>query len=187
MLLGGDEIGRTQRGNNNAYCQDNELSWYDWEHVDRDLLAFVRELAKLRRAHPVFRRRGWFQGRPIRHPKGGKALPDIAWLAPDGEEMTDEHWEQEVARSLQVFVNGHGTPTVDERGEPVVDSTFLIVFHAHPEDREFTLPASTWGAQWRRVLDTERGFARRGNGEIYDAGAKLRVLARSLWLLERVS
>jgi isoamylase len=186
MLLGGDELGRTQRGNNNAYCQDNETSWFDWEHVDRDLLEFVRRLSAFRRAHPVLRQRRWFQGRPIRGRKGA-ALPDIAWLTPDGDEMTDEHWEQELARSLQVFLNGHGITTPDERGEPVVDGTFLIVFHAHPEDRDVVLPAARWGAQWRRVMDTERGFARRGNGEVLEAGAKLRVLARSLWLLERVS
>jgi isoamylase len=186
MLLGGDELGRTQRGNNNAYCQDNETSWFDWEHVDRDLLEFVRRLSAFRRAHPVLRQRRWFQGRPIRGRKGA-ALPDIAWLTPDGNEMTDEHWEQELARSLQVFLNGHGITTPDERGEPVVDGTFLIVFHAHPEDRDVVLPAARWGAQWRRVMDTERGFARRGNGEVLEAGAKLRVLARSLWLLERVS
>src|SRR6185369_3943756 len=90
MLLGGDEIGRTQQGNNNAYCQDTELSWFDWAAADTALLAFTRQLAELRRNHPAFRRRGWFQGRPIRHAEGAE-LPDIAWFTPDGTEMNDEH------------------------------------------------------------------------------------------------
>src|SRR6185436_10258870 len=89
MLVGGDELGRTQRGNNNAYCQDNELSWFDWEHADAELLEFTRGLAALRRRHPGFRRRGWFQGLPIRR-GAGAGLPDIAWFAPDGTEMADE-------------------------------------------------------------------------------------------------
>src|SRR5690349_2524420 len=103
MMLGGDEIGRTQQGNNNAYCQDNDVSWFDWAAADLELLAFTRELASLRRAHPVFRRRGWFQGKPIR-PAKGPALSDIGWLAPDGTEMTDEAWVAELSRSLQVFL-----------------------------------------------------------------------------------
>ena len=131
MLTAGDEMRRTQSGNNNAYCQDNEVSWFDWENADGELLEFTRRLAELRRRHPAFRRRGWFQGRPIRH-GAGAALPDIAWFTPDGIEMTDEHWESDVARSLQVFLDGHGIAVPDERGEPIVDDTFLIVFHAGP-------------------------------------------------------
>src|SRR5690606_18141306 len=118
MLLHGDEIGRTQQGNNNVYCQDHELSWMDWEHADTELLDFVRQLARLRRHHPVLRRRGWFQGRPIRPHSKGPALPDIAWLTPDGTEMLDEDWDEAKSASLQVFLNGAGITVPDERGEP---------------------------------------------------------------------
>jgi glycogen operon protein len=184
MLLGGDEIGRTQRGNNNAYGQDNEISWFDWNHADAELLEFVRQLAQLRRDHPVLRRRGWFQGKPIRRSRAAPALPDIAWMNPEGAEMTDEQWESDASRSLQVFLNGTDV-LPDERGEPVVDDTFLLVFHAHHEDRVFVLPDAKFGATWRRVLDTVRGFASEPGGERFAAGAQLPVVARSLWLLRR--
>jgi glycogen operon protein len=104
MLLGGDEIGRTQHGNNNAYCQDNELSWYDWEHVDADLLDFTRHVIALRREHPTFRRRRWFPGRPIR------GALDIAWLRPDGTEMDDADWNAESSRSVGVLLDGAAIP-----------------------------------------------------------------------------
>jgi glycogen operon protein len=185
MLLGGDELGRTQQGNNNAYCQDNEISWFDWESADHELHVFTQKLAMLRREHPIFRRRGWFQGRPLRKPKQGPPLPDIAWLSPDGEEMTDEHWDGELARSLQVFLDGHGILTPDDRGEPVLDDTFLIMFHAAPEDALFTLPGGKWGKQWRRVFDTERGFADDNHDEVYEGGQKVELLGRQLILFER--
>jgi glycogen operon protein len=185
MLLGGDEIGRSQLGNNNAYCQDNELSWFDWATADRDLLAFTTKLAQLRRDHAVFRQRGWFQGRPIRRMRNRPALPDIAWLTPDGQEMTDEHWETDASRSLQVFLNGAGISVPDDQGEPVIDDTFLLIFHADPDDRTFVLPAAELGATWRRVFDTERGFADARNGEPHVARSELRVIGRSLWLLRR--
>ena len=187
MLLGGDELGRTQHGNNNAYCQDNELSWTDWAAADVELLAFVRRLAALRRAHPVFRRRGWFQGRPIR-PSKGDSLPDIAWFTRAGAEMTDEHWESARSRSLQVFLNGHGISGPDERGEPVLDDTFLIIFHAHPEDQRVALPGPAWGTAWWRVMDTEHGFAvDDGREPVFGAGRELTVRGRSLVLLRRAS
>ena len=186
MLLGGDEIGRTQQGNNNAYCQDNELSWFDWNNVDESLLEFTRALAQLRREHPIFRRRGWFQGRPIRV-RHAPALPDIAWLTPEGTEMTDEHWDSALSRSLQVFLNGAGIATRDERGERVLDDSFLIVFHAEPEDRVFVLPNAPWGAQWRRVLDSERGLVGEAGGERYAAGSELPVKGKSLWLFRKES
>jgi glycogen operon protein len=194
MLVGGDELGRTQRGNNNAYCQDNEVSWFDWAGADQELLAFTRELSALRRAHPVFRRRGWFspygddagtqEHPPIRR-AGGAQLAEVGWLAPDGSEMTDEHWLSELSRSLQVFLNGLAIGLPDDRGEPIVDDTFLMLFHAAPEDRPFRLPEARWGAAWRRVMDTERGFAPRGGGERFGAGAELVVLGRSVWLLQQ--
>jgi glycogen operon protein len=184
MLLGGDELGRTQHGNNNAYCQDTEISWMDWAKADRELLGFVKRLAALRRDHPVFRRRGWFQGRPIRRGKDGHALPDIAWLDPDGAEMTDEQWDKELSRSLQVVLNGAGISTPNSRGEPILDDTFVVVFHAHPENRVFKLPGPPWGKRWRRVLDTGRGFAKPGNGECIEAGGELPVEHHSLWVFQ---
>jgi len=184
MLVAGDELGRSQQGNNNAYCQDNELSWLDWDRADKELLAFVRGLTKLRRDHAVFRRRGWFQGKSIRPRKdGGRALPDIAWLDPDGREMTDEQWAADLSRTVQVVLDGHGISVPDLRGAPILDDTFLVVFHANPEDREVQLPGSDWGKAWRRVLDSERGFAR--DVERYDAGARIVVKGRSLWVFQQ--
>jgi glycogen operon protein len=197
MLLGGDELGRTQGGNNNAYCQDNEISWFDWASADKELLAFTRGLGELRRKHPGFRRRGWLQGRPIRR-DAGAALPDIAWFSPEGTEMTDEHWDGELSRTLQVFLDGHSFQVPDDRGEPIVDDTFLIIFHAAPEARTIKLPEASFGKRWRRVLDTERGFAAefssrdatRGAGSLpsidaFDAGAEIALVPRVVWLLVR--
>ncbi|HEY1550144.1 MAG TPA: glycogen debranching protein GlgX [Kofleriaceae bacterium] len=181
MLLGGDELGRTQQGNNNGYCQDNELSWFDWANADRGLLEFVAQLSAFRRKHPTWRRRGWFQGRPIRPASGGNAaLPDIAWFDPDGNEMTDQQWNEQMSRSLQVALNGDSLQVPDMRGIPILDETFLLVFHAHPEPREITLPAAPWGPNWRHVMDTERGFADDGQRV-----TKQLVQGRSLWLFRR--
>jgi glycogen operon protein len=107
MLLGGDEIGRSQKGTNNGYCQDNEVSWFDWEHADRDLLEFTRRLIRLHKEHPVFRRRRWFQGRPIH----GQGVPDLGWFKPDAEEMSEEDWQQGFGKSIGVFLNGEAIPS----------------------------------------------------------------------------
>jgi glycogen operon protein len=183
MLVAGDELGRTQGGNNNAYCQDNEVSWLDWAHADHELLAFVRNLTQLRRDHAVFRRRGWFQGRSIRPRKDGKHLPDIAWLDPEGNEMTDQQWAEELSRTVQVVLDGHGIAAPDLRGEPILDDTFLVVFHACPDPHTLRLPGPAWGAAWRRVFDTERGFA--SERPCFEAGAQLTVLGRALWLFQQ--
>ena len=150
MLLGGDEIGRTQRGNNNAYCQDNEISWFDWDDVDRDLLAFTQSLIRMKVEHPVFRRRRWFKGRPLR----GAGVTDIAWFRPDGAEMTEQDWQQDHARCFAVFLNGEGLLDVDGDGNPVRDDSFLLIFNAHHEAVRFTTPSRTFGTSWRPVLDT---------------------------------
>ena len=184
MLVAGDELGRTQGGNNNAYCQDNAVSWLDWGDADKELLSFVRSLGALRRAHPAFRRRGWFQGLPIRPTRGGVALPDIGWFSRGGEEMTDEAWDAASTRTVQVFLNGMGLAAPDERGEPIADNTFLIVFHADPEPATIVLPPDRWGMAWRRVFDTVHGFAPQP-GEVMQAGQELTVAARSMWLLQR--
>ncbi|HEU4521236.1 MAG TPA: glycogen debranching protein GlgX, partial [Thermoanaerobaculia bacterium] len=125
MLLGGDEIGRTQRGNNNAYCQDSEISWFDWQNPDLELMAFTARVIKFRREHPVFTRRRWFMGRPLR----GADVSDIGWFKPDGEEMTDADWQSGFARSVGVFLNGRAIPTPDGRGEPIVDDSFYLLFN----------------------------------------------------------
>ncbi|NUN96826.1 MAG: glycogen debranching protein GlgX, partial [Candidatus Omnitrophica bacterium] len=152
MLLGGDEIGRTQRGNNNAYCQDNDDSWFDWRlgPGEEDLLEFTRGLTRLRREHPVFRRRRWFQGRPIH----GSGVSDIAWFRPDGTEMGDDDWMAGFALSIAIFLNGDAIPDPDPRGERVVDDSFLLLVNAHSEPLQFTLPAAAWGERWCAVLDT---------------------------------
>jgi glycogen operon protein len=157
MILGGDELGRTQGGNNNAYCQDNETSWYDWARADTDLLAFTRRLIALRRGHPVFRRRRWFQGRPIR------GVPDIGWLKPDGTEMTDQDWEDGLARALGMFLNGAAIHSRDERGRPVSDSLFMVLLNARDEAIEWAFPEQWTDAQgWEILLETDVGLQRQG-------------------------
>ncbi len=150
MILAGDEMGRTQGGNNNAYCHDDEISWLDWEHTDDDLLDFTRRLIALRRDHPVFHQRRWFIGRAI-HNTG---LGDIAWFAPDGTEMTDEHWAEASARSLAVVLNGAELGSMDDRGDPVHDDVFYLMFNAHHEAVDFTLPRDGWAPCWQVELDT---------------------------------
>ena len=162
MLLAGDEISRSQKGNNNAYCQDNEISWINWESADGELLDFVRGLIALRAEHPIFRRRGWFQGRSIR----GSRLTDIGWFRPDGTEMSDEDWRAAFARALAVFLNGNGIQSRDERGQPVRDDSFLFLFNAHHENVEFVLPTALGADGWIQILDTFAGTV----GSTYEAG-----------------
>ena len=150
MLLGGDELGRTQSGNNNAYAQDNEVSWYDWDNVDDEFLAFIRRLIAFRAAHPVFRRRHWFKGEPV----GGHETDDMIWFAPQGSEMTHHDWETGHARSVAVFLNGEAITAVGSRGERVVDDSFLMLFNARPEPVNFTLPGCLGDFQWHVEIDT---------------------------------
>jgi glycogen operon protein len=178
MLLGGDEIGRTQGGNNNAYCQDNEISWFDWDKADRELCRFVADLIELRHRHPVFKRRRWFQGVPIRGNEGR----DIAWIRPDGQQMTDQDWTDGSARSLAVFLNGQGIPSLDERGERVVDDSFYILFNAHHDRVDFTTPAEEWGRGWIKVLDT---FDAAAGEDSFGVRAQVPVEGLSLVVLRR--
>ena len=152
MISGGDELSRTQRGNNNAYCQDNEISWYDWQLDERrrDFLEFVRYVVKLRREHPVLRRRRFFQGRPIR----GSGIKDISWFEPSGKEMDDAAWNNPAARCLGFRLEGSAIDEVDEEGNPVVDDTLFVMLNANPESVVFHLPPHEPGARWERVLDT---------------------------------
>jgi isoamylase len=154
MLLAGDEFGRTQGGNNNAYCQDNEISWVDWTRAtsERDLLAFTRRLARLRRRHPVFRRRRFFKGALTG--RGDRGTADIAWLTPAGDEMTDADWNASYAKSVAVLLNGTAITEPDPRGEPVSDVKFLLLFNAGAEPITFTLPEAKLGIGWEVVIDT---------------------------------
>jgi len=184
MLLGGDEFGRTQHGNNNAYCQDNELSWFRWDEVDEELMAFTARVLTLRQQHPVFRRRRWFQGRPLR----GEDITDIDWLRPDSTPMDDHDWDDSLARSLQVFLNGKGIATPDPRGNRVLDDSFLLLFNADPRTATFTLPEKDYGATWEVVLDTAEptGVAPDGEGPLA-AGSERKVLGRHLLLLRELT
>jgi glycogen operon protein len=152
MLLAGDEMGRSQRGNNNAYCQDNPISWVNWKlsAEDRELLDFVARLVHLRREHPVFRRRNFFQGRPIR----GSGIKDIHWIKPDGKEMSDQEWSHDFARSLGVFLSGEALGEVDRHGRGIHDDNFIVLFNAHDGRLDFVLPILCVGCAWQVVLDT---------------------------------
>ncbi|MBA3948629.1 MAG: glycogen debranching protein GlgX [Acidobacteria bacterium] len=183
MLVAGDSMGRTQGGNNNAYCQDNEISWIDWEHADADLLAFTRALSAFRHAHAVFRRRRWFQGRSLR----GTDVVDIGWFTPSGEPMSEEDWRVGFAKSLAVFLNGQAIPTPNSRGERVVDDTFFVLFNAHHEPMPFTIPSGAFGQSWRRILDTDSlAPINEDAGDIFPVGAEVQVAERSLVVLKRL-
>jgi len=181
MILGGDEIGRTQRGNNNAYCQDNEISWFDWAHVDDGLLAFTARLIHFRRDHPVFKRRRWFVGRPL----FGEKVTDIGWFKFDGTLMTDEDWKNGFARTIGVFLNGDALPDPDSRGERITDDSFHVLFNAHYEDMPFTLPQSAWGERWVKVIDTSQLVPDLRDPMETHAGQEIKVQAHSIVVLKR--
>jgi isoamylase len=152
MISGGDEVCRTQGGNNNAYCQDNEISWLDWHATPerQEFLEFVRRLIRLWRDHPVLRRRKFFQGRRIR----GAEVQDIAWLDPTGAEMTDEMWNSPDGRVLGVRLNGDAIQEVNERGERIVGDTLLVMLNAGHDATHFALPATSPIERWETLLDT---------------------------------
>jgi isoamylase len=181
MMLGGDEIGRTQQGNNNAYAQDSEISWFDWEHADAGLLEFTRRVVAFRREHPNFRRRGWFKGQPIH----GHGISDIGWFKPDGTDMSDEDWTEWFAKSFMMFLNGDAIRTRDERGRPVRDHSFVLLFNAHVDPVSFTLPGDPWGQNWVPCLDTalEHGFHE--NATAHPGGTSLELVGLSLQVLRR--
>jgi glycogen operon protein len=178
MLLAGDELGRTQRGNNNAYCQDNYISWVDWAAADEDLLAFTRKLIRLRKAHPVFCRRRWFQGLPIK----GSGVEDIAWFLPEGTEMTDENWSHDYAKSLAVFLNGKGLRSRGPSGEQIVDDSFYVIFNAYHGPILYQLPPRKYGREWTKILDTSNSRVEE-EGVAYGASENIIVEGRSVVLL----
>lgn len=181
MLLGGDEFSRTKGGNNNTYCQDNELSWFDWSlrRQNNSLLEFTRQLIHFRQEHPVFCRRHWFQGREIH----GSGIRDISWYNPDGSDVGEGDWHDTSARAITIFLNGAELQAPNPRGERLVDDDFLLFFNAQAEPQEFTAPLSLKQSAWNLVLDTkeERGFVKLG--VIYDVGQAIPVAARSLMML----
>jgi isoamylase len=182
MLLAGDEMSRTQQGNNNAYCQDNELSWMDWEAAGKqqDLIEFTCALSGLRRAHPVFRRRRFFSGQaPLPRGEPGGGLQDIAWLTPAGQQMTDSDWHAGYARSLAVFLNGDAITEPGPRGETVRDQSFLLLFNAHREPVSFTLPERRFGPGWDLLIDT----AAAGGAVTVPAGGSVELAGRSIMVL----
>jgi len=181
MLLGGDEIGRTQHGNNNAYCQDNEISWFDWQNADHELLSFMQHLGKFYRDHPVFHRRRWFQGRPIY----GEGVSDIAWFTHKGQEIEGSHWDEDYAKSFVVFLNGEELSTIDTGGERIIDDRFYLVFNAHYEPLIFALPGREWGVRWLKEFDTLQGWS--DDGKVFVAESELLVEARSLVVLRHAS
>jgi len=179
MIRHGDELGQTQYGNNNAYCQDNEISWLDWDNADLDFLAFTADLVAFRNQHPVFWRRRFFEGEPI----FGGDLSDIGWFRPDGEEMSDDDWQAGFAKSLGVFLNGDALPDPDPRGRRLRDDSFLLLINGHHEDVTFVLPSEQWGRRWATELTT---VSDPGVRKPKTPGAKVKVAGRSIVVLRRV-
>ncbi len=177
MITSGDEIGRTQNGNNNTYCQDNETSWLHWEQADREFLRFLRSLVHFRHQHPVFRRRHWFQGQAVY----GRGVEDIAWFTPDGQEMEDGYWSEGYAKSIAVFLNGNAVRSTDAFGLRVVDDSFYLIINAHYEPIEFTLPERAWGRRWRFIVDTAEGWI--DEKRVVNAGDPVRAESRSMIVL----
>ncbi|MGH3565623.1 MAG: glycogen debranching protein GlgX [Pseudonocardia sp.] len=183
MISHGDELSRTQGGNNNVYCQDDEISWVDWEDAREHevLTQFTAALTRLRAEHPVFRRRRFFEGRPVR----GSDIDDIAWLRPDGQQMGDEDWNGGLARSVAIFLNGQAIPERDQLGEQIVDDSFLLLVNPHHQQITFTLPEEAYGRMWQVVIDTADPLLAHPRRRPPAAGSRLRVPARTMLVLRR--
>jgi isoamylase len=181
MIVGGDEIGRTQHGNNNPYCQDNEISWFDWDHVDAGLMAFTARVIHFRKQHPAFKRRRWFVGRPL----FGEQVCDIGWFKFDGTLMSGEDWKSGIARTIGVFINGEGLPDPDSRGDRIADDSFYLLFNAHYEEVPFKLPQGEWGDRWVKVIDTSQLVPDLRDPTECRAGQEIRVQAYSMVVLKR--
>src|SRR5271154_6724985 len=182
MISHGDELGRTQNGNNNGFCQDNEITWVHWAKADTELLEFTRSVSALRAAHPVFRRRRFFRGVPVRR-RGAEAQPDISWFRPDGSEMNDEDWDSGFGKSVAVYLNGLGISDLDARGQRVTDDSFFLCFNAHHELIEFTLPPGEFGPAWLPVVDTAEA-SKPVDRQSIPAGGTVRVAARATVVLQ---
>jgi glycogen operon protein len=176
MICGGDELGRTQRGNNNAYCQDNEISWFDWELDDerKALLAFTQKLVGLRRDHPALHRSKFFRGRRIR----GTDVRDIMWYRHDGQEMTDADWDNPVTASMGMYLSGRGIDDVDDEGQRILDDDFFLILNGSDDPLSFVLPRSAEQGSWRLLIDTNDDQAE----QVAPAGATTALVPRSLKL-----
>ncbi|MBA2558741.1 MAG: glycogen debranching protein GlgX, partial [Propionibacteriales bacterium] len=181
MIAHGDELGRTQRGNNNVYCQDNEISWVHWDDIDKDLLQFTRTLLELRANHAVFRRRRFFTGNAA-----GNGLPDIAWLRADGSPMDDHDWSHDSMRPLAVFLNGEGITEPGLRGENIIDESFLLMLNPGHEDALMTVPDGPFGKHWQPLIDTSDASVSEAQSKPVNAGREVTVLARSVVMFRRV-
>ena len=180
MLVAGDESGRTQGGNNNAYCQDNEISWINWETADQTLIEFTAKLIHLRNNHSVFSRKNWFRGAKVSE----SGAEDIAWFLPDGVHMTEEHWNQGHAKSVAIFLNGEGLHAVDSEGKRVEDESFYIIFNAHSDSIAYHLPRKKYGTQWELVLSTHD--CDQQERQRYNAGEVMEIEGRSVVLLKNI-
>ena len=183
MVVHGDELGRTQNGNNNTYCQDNELSWINWEAMDAPLVEFVSAVIHLRRDHPTFRRSEFFDGRPVEMDDPeyhGRPMPDIAWLTTDGSPMVPADWDEPLSRSLGMWLNGHGISGVDMRGRPITDVNFIVYFNSNPEPVKCKLPPARYGRLWEEILDTA---GKHSDGQVRKARSSLTLDGKSMVVL----
>jgi glycogen operon protein len=184
MLLAGDEMGRTQSGNNNAYCQDSALTWVNWslDKESKELKRLVSRLIRLRKRHAVFRRRDFYQGRDIM----GAGVKDITWLTTEGREMTDKEWHQSFARCLGLFMAGNAIEEYDERGRPIQDDNLILLLNAHHEPIPFRLPEEPEKARWEVLIDTSFTEGMRGDGRFFGSHENYPLQARSLALLRQL-
>ena len=181
--ISGDELGRTQLGNNNAYCQDNEISWINWKKADQHLLSFTQKLIRLRRDHPVFRRCTWFRGQPVRPGEG----EDIAWFKYDGHHMEEHDWQRDYAKSFAVFINGRGMHSRTSLGLQMIDDSFYLIFNAYHGYINYKLPSEIYGKNWTKVLDTSQDkvvVEGAEEGTTYVAGEMIMVHGYSIVLLQ---
>ncbi len=178
MLVAGDEFGRTQKGNNNAYCQDNEISWLDWSHMDHELHEFTKKLIHFVRHHEVFCRRHWFSGRKVKR----AGTNDIAWFLPEGKEMNEENWKLDFAKSLAVYLNGLGLQTMGADGKYIRDDNFYVIFNAYHDPLQYKLPSPQYGQDWIKVIDTSESFLSE-QGPRYMADEVIHVAGRSVMVL----
>jgi len=181
MIAHGDELGRTQQGNNNTYALDSEISWIHWDDADEGLVEFTAAVAKLRAEHPTFRRIRFFNGRPVTR-GAGEPLPDLEWLSPDGSAMTDDDWDADFVKAATAFLNGQGIRGRDARGQRVTDANVLLLFNASEVDVNFTLPPAEYGASWSVAIDTA-DLAGSNSGSTLEAEAGLTLTSRSMMVL----
>ncbi|MDN5289108.1 MAG: glycogen operon protein [Mucilaginibacter sp.] len=179
MLVAGDEMSRSQQGNNNAYCQDNEISWINWGNMDKDLQAFTRKLINLRKTHASFSRKNWFKGQPVK----SDGIADIAWFLPNGAEMSDDNWSHDFAKSVAFFLNGLGLYSVDAEGNKIVDDSFYIIFNAHHEPLSYKLPKKDYAQDWELLIDTSKNQVDEITGK-FKAEDTIQIAGQSVVLLQ---